>query len=90
MSGSKIYRGENVLLDRKQSGWKCPFTKLNVYNTINMTVHLQMISHLIDRLWHEGILGSSGNDDNIMASDAVLKVFETIFEQILTITDIIT
>jgi len=37
------YIGGNVQLDRKQSGGKYPFTKLNMYNI--MTVHLQMIFH---------------------------------------------
>ncbi|KAF0752902.1 Uncharacterized protein FWK35_00015462, partial [Aphis craccivora] len=59
--------------------------KLNMYN---MTVHLQIMPHsqVYCALWHEGIVGRSGND---MAS-AVLKVFETIFEQNPNITNIIT
>lgn len=37
-------------------------------------------------LWHEGIVGRSGND----MTSAILKVLETIFEQNPTITNIIT
>lgn len=77
---------ENVLpLPKTNVGSAFYKRKLNMYN---MTVHLQIMSHsqVYCALWHEGIVGRSGND---MAS-AVIKVFETIFEQNPTITNIIT
>lgn len=77
---------ENVLpLPKTNVGSAFYKRKLNMYN---MTVHLQMTSHsqVYCALWHEGIVGRSGND---MAS-AVLKVIETIFVQYPTITNIIT
>lgn len=77
---------ENVLTIPK-TNVGCAFykRKLNVYN---MTAHLKMTTHtkIYCGLWHEGIVGRSGND---MAS-AVQAILTAICDQNPIITRIVT
>lgn len=77
---------ENVLtIPKTNVGSAFYKRKLNVYN---MTAHLKMTTHtkIYCGLWHEGIVGRSGND---MAS-AVQAILTTICDQNPIITRIVT